>query len=57
MSKLYDSKSYVFMKHCNWDLFTPFLGEVIAHSGKVKYNVVHLADNVSHNGDNVILIM
>jgi len=56
MSKLYNGKEFRFMEHCNWTVYTPFLGEYVIPSDNVLYNIIHNQDNVVHLGDNVILI-
>ena len=56
MSKLSLEKNYVYVEHCNYNFYTPYLRTTISVNNFTKYNVVNLTDNVVNGLDNVIYI-
>ena len=56
MSKLSLKRDYVFVEHCNWNFYTPYLRYDIELTNFTLYNIVNNTDNVVHGLDNVIHI-
>ncbi len=56
MSKLSIDKKFVFVEHCNWSFYTPFLRTEIPFTVLTKYNVINVKNNVVNGTNNVIHI-
>ena len=56
MSKLSLKREYVYVNHCNWSTYTPYLGYKIELSNFTLYSVYHGLNQVTHNGNVVVHI-
>ncbi len=54
MSKLSLKKDYKYVEHCNWSIYTPYLGYTIELSNFTLYEVYH-NDNQVMNGVNEVV--
>ena len=56
MSKLSMEKTYLFVKNCVWDIYTPYLGFTIPIHGLTQFNVINGTDNVVSGSDNIVYL-
>ena len=56
MSKLSLKKDYIYAEHCNWSIYTPYLGYAIELSNFTLYEVYNGANMVMHGNNQVVHI-